>query len=530
MLKKPLYPLILSCYFVLFVFAENLGEVFLDQLLLPIVAISLLSIFVAIILAVLFRSAHTGALLAGGLLSIIFVHNGVHDLLSRYVGISDYPLLALEGLALGALAFVVLRGNPNWSKINHALNVTFGVLLLISAGRIAAYGLLDGEDLLTPEYAASEISSEGTVQLAAEAKPDVYYILLDAYARADVLQEFYNYDNSGFIDFLRQSGFSVADKSVANYPFTFMVVGGVFSMDYTVTETGYATLPTGHKIKGNAMILNHQVGKTFEELGYRIVTIRSIGNYLGTANALDLSLEESWIVNNEFHMALLDTTLLPQVLRGLLVDTLSRRKYVEFAIDEVARQVTEPGPKFVAVHIMSPHAPFFYDREGHEPDVSRVNFGLPDHLSEDIRGYRDQVHFLNIKIKNMIEDILERSAVPPIIVVQGDHGLRRSHYETNDGEFSTLMETGCPRELLANLNAFYLPGAEGTELFYESISPVNTFRLIFDTYFNAEMGLIEDRSFLPPNDPTLKSGGFYDATQINEHCSPEWVDRFAQPK
>jgi hypothetical protein len=39
-----------------------------------------------------------------------------------------------------------------------------------------------------------------------------------------------------------------------------------------------------------------------------------------------------------------------------------------------------------------------------------------------------------------------------------------------------------------------LPG-DGQEQLYETITPVNTFRLIFDTYFNGDYGLLEDISY-----------------------------------
>src|SRR5262249_45688605 len=47
--------------------------------------------------------------------------------------------------------------------------------------------------------------------------PDIYYIILDGYARGDVMKELFAYDNSGFLDRLRAKGFYVASHSTANY-------------------------------------------------------------------------------------------------------------------------------------------------------------------------------------------------------------------------------------------------------------------------------------------------------------------------
>jgi hypothetical protein len=44
------------------------------------------------------------------------------------------------------------------------------------------------------------------------------------------------------------------------------------------------------------------------------------------------------------------------------------------------------------------------------------------------------------------------------------------------------------------LNAYYLPGVNA-QLLYPSITPVNTFRLVFDQYFGGQFGLLEDKSY-----------------------------------
>ena len=44
------------------------------------------------------------------------------------------------------------------------------------------------------------------------------------------------------------------------------------------------------------------------------------------------------------------------------------------------------------------------------------------------------------------------------------------------------------------LNAYYLPD-QNTELIYDSITPVNSFRLILNAYFNANYELLEDKSY-----------------------------------
>jgi hypothetical protein len=92
--------------------------------------------------------------------------------------------------------------------------------------------------------------------------------------------------------------------------------------------------------------------------------------------------------------------------------------------------------------------------------------------------------YVNYRILQVVESILEESSEPPIIIIQGDHGPKRN------------MSSNFAR--LANLNAYYLPEGGAARL-YPSITPVNTFRLIFDYYFGADLPLLPDESYLSKN-------------------------------
>ena len=88
-------------------------------------------------------------------------------------------------------------------------------------------------------------------------------------------------------------------------------------------------------------------------------------------------------------------------------------------------------------------------------------------------------------MKEIINSILSKSSTPPIIIIQGDHGarspLRRALKERIKERFSIL-------------NAYYLPNG-GEKRLYANISPVNTFRVIFNYYFGANFELLEDKSY-----------------------------------
>jgi len=92
-------------------------------------------------------------------------------------------------------------------------------------------------------------------------------------------------------------------------------------------------------------------------------------------------------------------------------------------------------------------------------------------------GYVGQLIFINKKVETLVDEILSKSDVPPIVILQGDHGIRWGKGRGID-----------------ILNAYYLPGKDN-QLLYESITPVNSFRIIFNLYFGTNYDLLEDEGY-----------------------------------
>jgi hypothetical protein len=75
----------------------------------------------------------------------------------------------------------------------------------------------------------------------------------------------------------------------------------------------------------------------------------------------------------------------------------------------------------------------------------------------------------------IVKTLISESETPPIIIIQSDSGKTKGNWHKI-------------------INALYLRGEENPML-YPAISPVNTFRLIFDTYFGTDYGFLPDESF-----------------------------------
>jgi hypothetical protein len=143
-----------------------------------------------------------------------------------------------------------------------------------------------------------------------------------------------------------------------------------------------------------------------------------------------------------------------------------------------------PGPKFVFAHLAVPHPPWVFGPNGEE-----VQSETAEHIYLGEQGYLDQLVFVNKKLKEGVDGLLTGQDNPPVIIIQGDHG---------PGFLGDAASEDAYRERLGILNAYYLSNG-GNDLLYESITPVNTFRVVFNHYFEQDFELLEDKSFFQPS-------------------------------
>ena len=105
--------------------------------------------------------------------------------------------------------------------------VTLAAILLVRTGigALAATQPADRSRSWSASTAGKQVSVLGY-------NPDIYYIIVDGYARADVLRKHYGFDNSEFLGGLEQRGFAVNDRSRANYYWTFLSLASSLNYDY----------------------------------------------------------------------------------------------------------------------------------------------------------------------------------------------------------------------------------------------------------------------------------------------------------
>jgi hypothetical protein len=341
-------------------------------------------------------------------------------------------------------------------------------------------------------------NSGSTILSAADPQkmPDIYLIILDMYARDDVLLSDYGYDSTSFLNNMRSKGFFVVDCSLSNYSHTELSMTSELNFDYIQNLGDQFKLPSTDRSAMWPYIQHSAVRNLLESIGYKTVAFETgypwsqleDAAYYFTPPTRSLILSqinpfEAMLVNSSAGLILSDAQLLLSGNLNAKANFLHANREL-FVLKKLEEVPLIEGPKFVFAHILVPHQPFVFDPQGNivaDPNFYSEGWGLPVNDTYASTGYINQVAFLDNRLPSLIDKILKESRVPPVILIESDHG------------------TDVDRD--ANLEAFYLPGGGNNQL-YQGMTLVNTFRIVFNQYFSAHLALLPDKSYIGNyNDP-----------------------------
>lgn len=525
-----IYPLLLAAAPALHMAAENSDDIDTRSTLIATFSCVILAAIVMSVLLLFRRNGQKAAAMTGWVMVLFFSFGIVFDIVWESMKLSQirqllYPLYAAYGLlAIAGIAWLwrtkkSLQSFTQFAAL--ACAILFGVGLrnfvheykhyMKDQREIAALEEQEKREEAARQKAAKKVKQEEArnaqasgVQLAAYETPvvhnlqqpvdpgelpDIYYIILDGYARQDILQELFDYDNSEFIGSLRERGFYVADESRSNYPMTILSLPSSLNMRYLTPEFehyGWKYTKYGPMIK---LTSKNKVAATLKDHGYRIVHFAT-----------------NWCATRESEYADVTYTLEPEFMQreflGVFLRTTALRPLAPAAADthdmmfQKLREVPEdPAPTFAFAHFILPHHPYVFDAEGNRRlDISpELDFEREEGEANpwhDKKSYTDQLAYASREIRETIDTILAKSEKPPIIILQSDHGSASQRtYDT-----AARQQPAFVRERISILNAYYVP-KEWREELYPEITPVNSFRFVFNHLFGKTYEMLPDKSY-----------------------------------
>jgi hypothetical protein len=494
----PWYPVAISAYPVLALLSANVGQIQLSAGIRSFVVSIVFGGLLYFLTWAFLRQVTKAALLTSLWLALFFSFGHIYIAIDEKYPDANYTLWLVIGWIVLFVAVLVwvLRSNSTFAGATSTVNTIALALLVMSVGQI----MLEGEPRGVSALGADNAPIQNDLTLP-QNPPDVYYIILDSYARDDFLQSVYGYDNTEFITALKDRGFYIGACSQSNYVRTEISLASSLNMMYLQElDDEFKPESTARRTLWNS--LKHSaVRHNFEIMGYETINFAT-GFAWNELEDADHFITPPPFTSGltEFEGLFLRTTLAKYAQDWGWVDPdavmgqsfRDRFNNVFDSMDEVANM---QGPQFSYIHLISPHPPFVFDAEGnpnYPPDFWNEQREYP--YDDYQRGYVGQLTFLNKKMLDAVDTILAESETPPIIVIQGDHGAWMQPKDRRMWIF----------------NAYYLPGHE--DELYPTISPVNTFRLIFNAYFGGDYEMLEDVSYFSPV-PNL-----YDFTEMPNNC------------
>ncbi len=499
-----------------------MNETWIDFTFLPL-ALSLLFLIVSwLIFLIIFRDRKKASLVSSLWIIIFFSYGHFHSSFSRlFLEKSIYKfypagphsiLLAINFLILGAFFVFIFRRKE---VLTPTKLFNFIAIILVSYNLISIIPY-EVSKFISLEKVENYVLENEEIQIAknnnSEVYPNIYYFIFDRYSSQQVLSKYFNYDNSNLLKFLEQRNFYNIKDSRANYPETYLSLSSSLNMsylNYLEKITNNKTVP--RIVLYSKLIQENSVERFLKDKGYENVFVGS--SYTGTkySAVADRNYNKFESYNGILYF------IYENSLANVLVEKFLSKKFSSYAyfidskvanlnyrIDSITEESFSKKPIFLFAHFILPHPPNILTK-----DCAFVGFYTPP-TTED-KGYLDQLECANKTIKTLVDKISQNAQRPYVIIIQSDEGAadKALKYKSNE-----KYQIHAPI-----INFIYMsPKSSDQKIDYakiglnDSLTPVNTFRIIFNYYFGTDFKILEDKTYVKEEKDNLSH--FKDITNI----------------
>lgn len=493
---------VLILYFVLHEFNRNFGLISFSTAGLLYFRYVFLGVIICLLAFLFFRDWKKTFLFCLVCLFFILFFGAMHDGVKHVFGSSFFTS---HSFVISLIVLVIISAAMLIKKYAHRLHIVYPFLALVIFFlgfwelSFLTINILKGN---RNNLVMKRAGSPGISALMPAQKPDIFFIVFDSYASSEFLRNDLGFDNTSFDSMLLKKGFYISSFSKSNYPITPMSLASTLNMDYLSVEREDKEATARTMLKGANAVYYSLVPELLAKEGYTIYnySVFDLKNHPAMPRSLFGQLSKRMIdeqtLPGRFQHLLLWNFLVSRNSKGEneIAPSLLRDKesyIVDFIDKKVAGLKAAAGQesenaKFVYCHIMLPHEPFYFNADGSRTKDSVIlgNF------SDEKQKFINQTIYTNKIIEDILSSIMARRQRPFVIILEGDHGYR----DVNSPEEK--------HKIFQNLNAYYFSDKD-YEALYDSISPVNTFRVIWNKYFNGGLKLLPDSSVYI-RDPSFK--------------------------
>lgn len=409
----------------------------------------------------------------------------------------------LWGAVFAILIILCIRNRKMAAETGKFATIFLGMLCAILLGSIATNGVWKERNAIRAALAAN-YPPLPSPSAAPAARPDIYFIIFDRYARADILAQQYGYDNSTFLQALRDRGFAVSDDAFSAYQRTAHSVASTLNLGYI--DTRGVGLGSNDWVPLYETLSSPRMFGFMKDIGYEVETFGSW--WEPTRSSVLADANDSFFAVPESLRPFSEHALLATLLKGTGVPFFDARQRqcerIHHQFDALSQAKATDTPQFVFAHMLVPHPPFVLDADGQCTSVAQAS------ARTRAENYVGQLRFTNASALNMVDTILARSP-DAIVILQSDEGPWPVQYageeiENFGADVSSVdwlkVPAGELQEKMAILSAIHMPGADPTILENE-FTPVNTFRIVLRDVFGIQMSTLDRQAYVFHNDAAL---------------------------
>ena len=485
------HPILFGIFPVLSLFENNMSFTPIMEIILPIIIIILVLIPTWIFLKIIIKDNKKSAFIISLSLILFFAYGPIFFAIDDItingedVGKHTYLMIIFLGIWVGGTTFLI-KTKKEIGNITTISNFVSLIIIGVMLFSIVGYNLENNYSVKIEEFETRGIENE------IKEFPDIYYILLDGYPGKTSLKNISGYDNQEFLTNLEKQGFFIQEKSYTNYHHTFLSIPSILNMKYlndianelNVSNLSDQSIP--YKIGSNNKVMNF-----IKSQGYLTVSFDSGWGFTRDMKSVDLKLcGDNKIFNSEFMITLVKNSMLnPIYVKVFETDKAESILCVFEELPKIKERTDQPI--FAFAHIFSPHPPYIFGANGEIRNLENIDPHLETTENLDKEAFVNQLIFVNKKITQVVNELLN-SENQPIIIIQSDHGTAFlfTDYEQNWVTPTNEMII----ERADSINFIFLP-KNAINIFSESITPVNTFPILFNHYFKTDFEILEDKIY-----------------------------------
>lgn len=432
------------------------------------------------------------AITAGSAILIPILFFGpLHDLLkaSSIPGVLTSYRVTVPVLTGAIILFLFTIRKHSLQRLSTYLNATLIILtflefviILDTFRRPASSRLLDSEMKAMQEFQRHKLP---------DTLPDIFFLVFDSYSSSYSLKKTLQFDNTAADQHLKENGFRIFNEACSNFNHTLLSISSIFNMSYPQLPEDAAQDISQFYYKANRSLQTNALFNILKANGYDVKTTQHLSMQRSKSSLpgyFDVMIVHHYVYRtlpgrlyrdlgyllkqNDFFSAFFIQKQDSQCKR--LYDYTQQSIA---AIQNTCSTESDGPPQFMYAHFMIPHEPWCFDSHGSIRPGKEVYRD-----SNFVTGYLQQVQYTNQIIKQLVLQIQNNNRPNTLIIIAGDHGYR-SHNDVDMREhiFRIRFAAYHPQPLI--------------EDWPESISGVNIFRLVLNTFLGAQMELLPHEAF-----------------------------------